>query len=229
MYIKRKIYQQLLNWKNDSSHSTLEVIGTRHLGKTYIINRFTDEHFKHKIYVNLEETSGAKFLDCYQRAIHWIPGTPRPKDPLQDAFRLFDTSFRDCDDTVIILDEIQAFPTIYNRIREFTREFQAHFIITSSIPLQMFSQEYHFSCGDVTSISIYPLSFEEFLHSLDQNELSWFRLLFTIYRRSLCTLCGTQAPSTTLNNASFIMAFLIIFLIEIIFCNIHLYNAVCKE
>lgn len=32
----------------------------------------------------------------------------------------------------------------------------------------MFSQEYHFSCGDVTSISIYPLSFEEFLHSLDQ-------------------------------------------------------------
>ena len=104
------------------------IIGTRQLGKTYIINRFTDEHFKHKIYINLEETSGTKFLDCYQRAIHWIPETPRPKAP----------------------------------------EFQAHFIITSSIPLQMFSQEYHFSCGDVTSISIYPLSFEEFLHSLDQ-------------------------------------------------------------
>ena len=47
MYIKRNIYQQLMNWKNESSHSTLEVRGARQVGKTYIINKFADENFKH--------------------------------------------------------------------------------------------------------------------------------------------------------------------------------------
>lgn len=29
MYLKRIIYDQLLDWKNDTSHSTLEVSGAR--------------------------------------------------------------------------------------------------------------------------------------------------------------------------------------------------------
>ena len=51
MYLKRIIYDQLLDWKNDTSHSTLEVSGARQVGKTYIINKFADENFRHKIYI----------------------------------------------------------------------------------------------------------------------------------------------------------------------------------
>ena len=29
MYLKRKVYDQLLDWKNDTVHSTLEVNGAR--------------------------------------------------------------------------------------------------------------------------------------------------------------------------------------------------------
>lgn len=36
MYIKRTIYQQLIDCKNESGHSTLEVRGARQVGKTYI-------------------------------------------------------------------------------------------------------------------------------------------------------------------------------------------------
>ncbi len=39
MYLKRKVYDQLLDWKNDTVHSTLEVNGARQVGKTYIINK----------------------------------------------------------------------------------------------------------------------------------------------------------------------------------------------
>ena len=46
MYLKRKIYSQLLEWKNDTGHSTLEVTGARQVGKTYIINKFADENYK---------------------------------------------------------------------------------------------------------------------------------------------------------------------------------------
>ncbi len=177
MYIKRNIYQQLMNWKNESSHSTLEVRGARQVGKTYIINKFADENFKHKIYINLFELSGKQFMECYNSATAWVPGTPRPEHPLQDAFHLFNQDFEDTDDTVIIIDEIQESAEIYNRIREFTRQFQCHFIITGSYLGRVLEPEFRFSSGDVTSITIYTLSFEEFLAAAD-NEL--FRLYLLV-------------------------------------------------
>lgn len=169
MYIKRSIYQRLIEWKNEYNHSTLEIRGARQVGKTYIINKFADENFKHKIYINLFELSGKQFLESYQMATNWIPGTPRPEHPLHDAFHLFDQSFEDTDDTVIIIDEIQESAEIYNRIREFTRQFRCHFIITGSYLGRVLEPEFRFSSGDVTSITIYTLSFEEFLAAANEN------------------------------------------------------------
>lgn len=168
MYLKRKIYSQLLEWKNDTSHSTLEVTGARQVGKTYIINKFADENFKHKIYINLFEQSGQQFLQCYQQATTWQPGTKRPDHPLHDAFRLFDISFEDTADMVIIIDEIQESAEIYNRIREFTRQFQARFIITGSYLGKIYDPEFRYSSGDVTRLPIYTLSFDEFLQAYDK-------------------------------------------------------------
>ena len=79
MYLKRKIYDRLMEWKNDKSHSTLEVNGARQTGKTYIINKFADENFKHKIYINLFDLSGKQFMECYQKATEWVPGSRRPE------------------------------------------------------------------------------------------------------------------------------------------------------
>ena len=168
MYIKRNFYQKLMDWKKESRHGTLEIQGTRQVGKTFIINKFADENYRHKLYINFFEPSGQQFLECYYKAIAWTPGTPRPEHPLQDAFRLFDQSFEDTDDTVIIIDEIQESAEIYNRIREFTRQFQCQFIIIDSYPGRVLASEFRFSCGDVTSITLYPLSFEEFLAAANQ-------------------------------------------------------------
>lgn len=95
--------------ENEQNRSSLEVNGARQVGKTYIINKFVDEHFKHKIYINFFEQSGKQFLECYKQATSWIPGTKRPEHPLHDALRLFEPDFIDSDDTVIIIDEIQVF------------------------------------------------------------------------------------------------------------------------
>ena len=167
MYIKRDIYQQLTDWKNESSHSTLEIRGTRQVGKTYIINKFADENFKHKINISFFDPSGKRFLEAYQAATRWTPGTPRPEHPLRDAFRLFDPDFEDTEDTVIIIDEIQESAEIYNRIREFTRQFYCRFILAVSYPGKTSGPDFRFSCGDVICITMYPLSFEEYLAAAD--------------------------------------------------------------
>ena len=168
MYLKRKIYDRLMEWKQDSSHTTLEVNGARQVGKTYIINKFADENFKKKIYINLFDLSGKQFLECYKQATEWKPGMQRPITPLHNAFQLYDSAFVDSEDTVIIIDEIQESADVYNRIREFTREFKAHFIVTGSYLGRVLEPEFRYSSGDTTSISIYTLSFEEFLEAYDE-------------------------------------------------------------
>ena len=168
MYLKRTIYNRLVEWKNDTDHSTLEINGARQVGKTYIINKFADEQFHHKIYINLFEQSGKQFQKCLRQATVWEPGAKRPQHPLHDAFQLFEPDFTDSTDTVIIIDEIQESAEIYNCIREFTRHFQAHFIITGSYLGQILAPEFRYASGDLTRIVIYTLSFEEFLQAYDE-------------------------------------------------------------
>lgn len=74
MYIKRQVYDKLIQWKNDGSRTTLEVNGARQVGKTYIIDKFANENFKHVIYINLFELSGEQFVACYRKAMDWQPG-----------------------------------------------------------------------------------------------------------------------------------------------------------
>lgn len=177
MYLKRKIYDRLMEWKNDKGHSTLEMNGARQTGKTYIINKFADENFKHKIYINLFDLSGKQFMECYQKATEWVPGTRRPEFSLHEAFRLYEPSFQDCEDTVIIIDEIQESSEIYNRIREFTRQFSARFIVTGSYLGRVLEPEFKYASGDITKLRIYTLSFAEFLDALDQELYqAWLQL-----------------------------------------------------
>ena len=66
MYLKRKAYGMLMAWKEKQGHATLEVSGARQVGKTYIVNRFADEQYKRKIYINLLDLSGELFLEQYR-------------------------------------------------------------------------------------------------------------------------------------------------------------------
>ena len=53
--MKRKIYEKLLDWKNNELKKPLMILGVRQSGKTYIINEFCKNEFEHYIYVNLFE------------------------------------------------------------------------------------------------------------------------------------------------------------------------------
>lgn len=185
MYLNRNVYGRFMDWKRSKDNSTLEIRGAYQVGKTYLVNKFANEHFSHVIYINLFELSGKQFMECYQQAKDWKPGTKRPEHPLQDAFRLYEPSFSDTEDTVIIIDEIQESAEIYNRIREFTRQFQARFIITGSYLGRIYEPEFRYSSGDITSLTIYTLSFEEFLQAYDE-------ALYGCY----CTLLETPADDS---------------------------------
>lgn len=169
MYLKRKIYKKLLSWKEESD-LTLEVTGARQVGKTYIIRKFAEENFAGVVYINMLEASGQEFIDCIQTAKAWKPGTERPVQPLHKALSLYESAFRDTEETVVIIDEIQESPDVYNLIREFTRNFSCRFIVTGSYLGRTLNTEFKLSAGDLKSLRIETLDFEEFTEAFSMHE-----------------------------------------------------------
>ncbi len=81
MYLKRKVYDQLVKWKKSNDHSTLEINGARQVGKTYLITKFAKENFSNVIYINLFELSGKQFMvtwGAYMNQSFAIPAEMSP-------------------------------------------------------------------------------------------------------------------------------------------------------
>ncbi|MCD8150838.1 MAG: AAA family ATPase [Clostridiales bacterium] len=171
MELKREIYDKLLAWKAEGGGRVLEVKGARQTGKTFIINKFARENYNNCLYINMLQKSGEDFLASMKKAEEWEPGQPRKENWLLEAFRLFDSSFEDNQDTVVVIDEVQESPKVYSRIREFAREFQCHFVVTGSYLGKVLEKDYFLPAGDMESLTLYTLSFEEFLDAFGRKEL----------------------------------------------------------
>lgn len=174
-YLKRQVYDQLLEWKERPGHSTLEVSGARQVGKTYIVYKFADEQYKQKIYINLLDLTGELFLEQYNSLRIEIKNGLRCDNPVYELLKRYYPDFVDAKETVVIIDEIQESPDIYNRIREFTRNLESDFIITGSYLGRILNKEFKYSAGDLDSLEIHTLNFEEFLMAM--NKYSSYEML----------------------------------------------------
>ena len=169
--LKRDIYEKLLDWKEDHSGKVLEVEGARQVGKTYIISKFARENYKNCIYINMAQTTGRDFLTCLAAAEQWKPGEERVEKPIHKALELFDRSFADTEETIIFIDEIQESSQVFSLIRQFAREFQAHFIVTGSYLGKVIEKGYFLPAGDLDTLTLNTLSFEEFLEAAGKREV----------------------------------------------------------
>ena len=171
MELKRNIYTKLLEWKKQDTGNVLEIKGARQVGKTYILKKFGKENFTRMIYINMAESSGKKFLQCLEVTNDWKPGDPRIEEPLRKALELFEPSFVDEKDTVIIIDEIQESAEVYNQIRTLAREFQSYVIVTGSYLGRLINPEFFLPAGDLDHMIMETLTFDEFLDVFGEREL----------------------------------------------------------
>lgn len=171
MDLKRDIYKKLLIWKNRNSGKVLEVSGARQAGKTYILTKFAKENYKSFLYINMMQTSGQEFLSCLSRVTQWEPGEERIQQPIHKALTLFDDNFMDDEGTIVLIDEIQESAKVYSLLRQFSREFKAHFIVTGSYLGKTVGKEYFLPAGDIETMVLDTLSYEEFLQAAGKKEL----------------------------------------------------------
>ncbi|GAA0791665.1 AAA family ATPase [Faecalicatena orotica] len=170
MELKRDIYKKLLDWKNKNTHKVLELEGARQVGKTYILDKFARQEYKRYLYINMVGSTGADFLKCLDAASSWEPGQKREEHPIHKALLLYDPEFKDEEEILVVIDEIQESAVVYSRIREFARDFKAHFIVTGSYLGKTRDKEYFLSAGDVDTLTMTTLTFPEFLDAFGKRD-----------------------------------------------------------
>lgn len=171
MELRRNIYRKLLAWKEENTGRVLELQGARQVGKTYILKKFGKENFSKMIYINMAENTGKNFLRCVSIAMEWEPGKPMEETPIRKALELYDATFADNKDTIVIIDEIQESAEVYNQIRTLAREFQSYVIVTGSYLGRTIEPEFFLPAGDMDHMVMETLTFDEFLDVFNEREL----------------------------------------------------------
>ena len=161
--MKRKIYQELVNWKNTNIQKALMVIGARQIGKTYIIKEFCQNEFPNYIYINLFEQK--EIIEIFKENIN--------TDEKFNRMCIYLDKDIDLDNTIIFFDEIQESEELISSLKYFNESDKPFKIICAGSLLGVKLKRMHssFPVGKVKMLNMYPMDFEEFLIALNSNGL----------------------------------------------------------
>ncbi|NGX53231.1 MAG: hypothetical protein KR126chlam5_01544 [Candidatus Anoxychlamydiales bacterium] len=155
--MKRKLENELIEWKNRKEHLPLLLRGARQVGKSYLIENFGKNNFENIIKVDFEKRKDLKryFIN---------------KDPLEIVKQLeliYETKITP-GKTLLFLDEIQLCPDVLISLRYFKELMKDLHVIAAGSLLEFLlnNDEYSFPVGRVEFLYLRPFSFEEFLEEL---------------------------------------------------------------
>ena len=162
--MERKIFNQLVAWKNQKGRMPLIVNGARQIGKTFIVNEFGKREFANTVYINLETN-----LDILQI----FEGDISPNRIVKLLESATDQRII-AEKTLIFLDEIQASERALLSLKYFCEQAPQYYVIAagSLLGVAINREKYSFPVGKVDEINMYPLDFEEFLWAMDKQMLA---------------------------------------------------------
>lgn len=152
--MQRKIYQDLINWKNSANRKPLILQGARQVGKTYIANIFGEREYANTVYCNFEKEPSLRdfFVDLNPKRILEKIGNLKRQTIMPGA-------------TLVIFDEVQACPEALTSLKYFCEEASEYHIISagSLLGVSTHRNEFSFPVGKVDFLNMHPMDFEEFL------------------------------------------------------------------
>jgi predicted AAA+ superfamily ATPase len=162
--MRRKIDEKLLAWKNlPEGRMPLLVYGARQVGKTYTLKKFGEKHYKNTAYVNLEinQTASSYFTENIEpeRIIRFLE--------TETGERIIPG------ETLIFFDEVQTCERALTSLKYFNEKTPQYHIVCagSLLGVTINREKYSFPVGNVDSVTMFPLDFEEFLWVLGEANL----------------------------------------------------------
>ncbi len=159
--MKRKLLENLIEWKNRKAHKPLILEGARQVGKTWLMQEFGKTHYKKVAYINFDRN--LKMRETFE--------TDLDTKRLITAIGL-DAEFKITPkDTLIIFDEIQECPRAITSLKYFNEDAPEYDIIAAG---SLLGVAHHtgtgFPVGKVEFLRLYPLSFTEFLDAIGKEQ-----------------------------------------------------------
>jgi len=153
----RSNIEKLENWKNSKSRKPLVVYGARQVGKTWLMKEFGTKNYDSTAYITFD--LDAVFRGIFEKDF----SVPRIIHELSVA-----TGVKITPDTLIIFDEVQECPRALTSLRYFSENAPEYQIIAAGSLLGVMTLEgTGFPVGKVDMITMYPMSFYEFLEAVE--------------------------------------------------------------
>ena len=162
--MKRKIYEQLLRWKTESTpDAALLIEGARRVGKSWIVEEFAKREYRSFVLIDFNKVSKA-VIDIFENDLEDLEVFFRKLSEYYGV-RLYEG------DTLFIFDEVQEFPRARAAIKYLVEDGRYHFIETGSLVSIAENVTGIVIPSEEDSIKMYPLDFEEFLWATGRTEM----------------------------------------------------------
>jgi len=157
--MKRLLYKSLLDWKKSNRRKPLLLQGARQVGKTYLVNEFGKSEYQNFYYLNFEQNP--RFASFFEQELN-------PEQIIFDLGLYFGEKIVS-ENTLIFFDEIQEVPNVLKSLKYFYEQAPDYHIIAAGSLLGVsVGKETSFPVGKVNFLTMYPMSFIEFLEAFGE-------------------------------------------------------------
>ena len=167
--MERLLFQELIAWKEKTNRKPLILKGVRQCGKTYLLKTFGRQCYADTAYFNFEETESLKTLFETDYDVNRI------------LFELGLTLGRTIqrETTLIIFDEIQECGRAITALKYFCENApEYHIVCAGSLLGIALKKQPSFPVGKVDFLTLYPMSYAEFLLANGETQLAGYLTAF---------------------------------------------------
>lgn len=160
--MKRSLYTKLVDWKSRIGRKPLLLQGARQVGKTYLIKEFGRREYADTAYLNFERIPELGSL---------FDSSLDPKSLIASLSAAVGRKILPST-TLIILDEIQSSPRALTSLKYFCEEAPDYHVVAAGSLLGVsVGKTTSFPVGKVNFMTLYPMSFFEFMEASGENLL----------------------------------------------------------
>jgi len=156
----RYAIKDLIDWKNSSNRKPLLLFGARQVGKTWLVRNFAKTNYDD--FIELNFLTDEAFKKIFNKDIS-------PAYIIQQLEFYFNRKI-DHDKTLIFFDEIQESQRAMDSLKSFNDSNKKYYIIAAGSFLGVMLGRK--PVGQTDQMTLYPLSFSEFLEAMGQENLA---------------------------------------------------------
>lgn len=159
----RSSINDLIKWNNKKNRKPLLLTGARQVGKTWLATEFGRLYFEKTAYINMDNNKTMQ--DIFENGYNI--------EHIISAFKIESGTNITPNDTLIIIDEIQEVPKALSSLKYFCEQAPEYAIIATGSMLGIALHEgTSFPVGKVNTLTLYPLTFYEYLLARGKKELA---------------------------------------------------------